>query len=178
MYIGYTSVALLGVKYGVGKHIDHVPPQDRPTAVMWRWIASLFYIAIAALVKVVVGLFLLRICSHQRWQRITLWTLITVVTLFNIMYFFIALFACRPVEYQWLRYDYILHDGECNSTLFATVPTYVSAFLSVLADWILPLLPATLVWKTKMETRKKISVCAVLALGSVYVPPSLLFSRR
>jgi hypothetical protein len=157
----------MGVKAGVGKHTDDVAPADRPEAVMWRWIASIFYITISALVKVVIALFLLRICSHQRWQRITLWTLMAAVTVFNIFYVFIAIFACRPVSYQWTRYDPVFHDGECNSTLFATIPTYVSAFLNVLADWILPLLPATLVWKTKMETRKKISVCAVMALGSV-----------
>jgi hypothetical protein len=134
---------------------------------MWRWIGTYFYIAISALLKVIVGLFLLRICSHQRWQRITLWALMGIVTIYNLFYIFIAIFACRPVEYQWTGYDPVPPDGQCNSTLFATIPTYLAAFLNVLADWILPLLPASLVWKTKMETRKKISVCAVLALGSM-----------
>jgi hypothetical protein len=134
---------------------------------MWRWIATLLYIAIASLVKLVVGFFLLRICSHQRWQRVTIWVLMSAVSVFNIIYIFIAIFACRPVEYTWTRYDPTPHQGSCNSTLFATIPTYVAAFLNVLADWILPLLPATLVWKAKMERRKKISVCAVLALGSL-----------
>lgn len=163
----YTACALLGVHYGVGQHVDEVAPSDRPTAVMWRWIATLFYIAIASLVKLVVGFFLLRICSRQRWQRITIWVLMCTVSAFNIFYIFIAIFACRPVEYTWTRYDPIHHEGSCNSTSFATIPTYVATVLNVLADWILPLLPATLVWKAKMEKRKKISVCAVLALGSL-----------
>ena len=171
LYIGYSVAAFLGVRYGVGKHIEHVAPLDRPQAVMWRWVASLFYIVISSLVKLVVGFFLLRICSHQRWQRITLWVLMGTVTIFNICYFFIALMACRPIEYQWTRYAPVKGEGECNSTLFATVPTYMAVFLNVLADWILPILPATLVWKAKMETRKKISVCAVLGLGSMYECP-------
>lgn len=134
---------------------------------MWRWIGTYFYIVIAALVKVVIGLFLLRICSHQRWQRITLWSLMGIVTVYNIFYLFLAIFACRPVEYQWMGYGPDPIKGECNSTPFVTIPTYLAAILNVLADWILPLLPASLVWKTKMETRKKVSVCAVMALGSM-----------
>ena len=137
---------------------------------MWRWIGTYFYITISALVKVVIGLFLLRICSHQRWQRITLWALMGIVTVYNLFYIFIAIFACRPVEYQWTGYDPATPKGECNSSSFVTIPTYMSAFLNVLADWMLPLLPASLVWKTKMETRKKVSVCAVMALGSMCVP--------
>ena len=140
---------------------------------MWRWITTYFYITISALVKVVIGLFLLRICSHRRWQRITLWALMGIVTVYNAFYLFIAIFACRPVEYQWTGYGPDPTDGECNSTLFVTIPTYLSAVLNVLADWILPLLPATLVWKAKMETRKKISVCAVMALGSMYAADAL-----
>lgn len=167
LYCVYTACALLGVHYGVGQHVDDVAPLDRPQAVMWRWIATLFYIAIAWLVKLVVGFFLLRICSHKRWQRITLWVLMSVVSVFNVIYIFIAIFACHPVERTWTRYDPTPQEGHCNSTSFATIPTYMAAFLNVLADWILPLLPATLVWKAKMETRKKLSVCAVMALGSL-----------
>lgn len=157
------------MKYGVGKHLEDVSPLDRPKAMMWRWIGTYFYITISALVKVVIGLFLLRICSQQRWQRITLWALMGIITIYNVFYVFIAIFACRPVDYQWTGYNPVPTEGECNSSLFVTIPTYLSAFLNVLADLILPLLPATVVWKTKMERRKKISVCAVIALGSMCV---------
>ena len=167
LYIVYTATALLAIKYGVGKYLEAVPPLDRPKAMMWRWITTYFYITISALVKVIIGLFLLRICSHRRWQRITLWALMGIVTVYNIFYLGIAIFACRPVDYQWTGYGPDPPEGSCNSTLFVTIPTYLSAVLNVLADWILPLLPATLVWKTKMETRKKISVCAVMGLGTM-----------
>jgi len=160
-------VCLLGVHYGVGKHLVDVSPLARPTAMMWRWIGTYLYIVISALVKVVIGLFLLRICSRHRWQRITLWALMGIVTVYNIFFVFLAIFACRPVEYQWTGYNPIPTEGTCNSSLLGTIPVYAAAFLNVLADWVLPLLPASLVWKTKMETRKKISVCAVMALGSM-----------
>lgn len=168
--IAYTVCALLAVHYGVGKHVVDVSPEDRVNAVHWRWIASILYIIISTATKYVVGLFLLRICSHRRWQRITIWAILALVTIFNIMYIFIDVFSCRPIEYQWTRYDdppRPASGASCNATSYATVTTYVAAFLNVLADWTLAILPSYLVWQAKMERRKKISVCAVLALGSV-----------
>jgi len=134
---------------------------------MWRWLASLLYIIISTMTKLIVGLFLLRICSHRRWQRWTIWAIMGVVTVFNTFYFFIAIFACQPVEQEWMRYATPPARGTCNSTLFATVPTYVSAFLNVVADWVLPILPAAMVWSARLDRRTRISVCSVLALGSM-----------
>jgi hypothetical protein len=166
----------MNVKYGIGKHLIDVPPAHRPIAMMWRWIGTYFYIVITALVKIIIGLFLLRICNHQRWERITLRTTIGVVAVYNLFFVFLAIFACRPVEYQWTGYNYpVPAKGECNNSGWATYPSYVAGFLNVAADWILPLLPARLVWKATMERRKKISVCAVLALGSMYVLDSPFF---
>lgn len=139
-------------------------------AVLWRWIGSLLYIVISTSSKFVVGLFLLRICSHRRWQKITIWAILGLVTVFNIMFIFFDIFSCRPIEYQWTRYadpPRPATGAQCNATSFATVTTYVAAFLNVVADWTLAVLPSYLVWQAKMERRKKISVCAVLALGSV-----------
>lgn len=145
-----------------------VDPTWRSTAVMWRWTASLLYIVISTLTKLVVGLFLLRICSHERWQRITMRTLLGLVSIFNVLYVFLDIFSCQPVQYEWTRYDVSPPlEGSCRSTSFATVTTYVSAFLNVVVDWTLAILPAFLVWRAKMERRKKISVCGVLALGSL-----------
>lgn len=170
LYCVYTAAGLLSVHYGVGQHVVNVPPESRVNAVLWRWIGSLLYIIISTMSKFVVGLFLLRICSHRRWQRITIWVILALVTVFNIMFVFFDVFSCHPVEYEWTRYadpPRPATGAQCNATSFATVTTYVAAFLNVVADWTLAILPSYLVWQAKMERRKKISVSAVLALGSV-----------
>ncbi|KAL1892342.1 hypothetical protein Sste5346_007080 [Sporothrix stenoceras] len=170
LYCIYTAAGLTSVHYGVGQHVVDVPPESRVHAVLWRWIGSLLYIVISTSSKYVVGLFLLRICSHRRWQKITIWVILGLVTVFNIMFVFFDIFSCRPIEYQWNRYadpPRPATGAQCNATSFATVTTYVAAFLNVVADWTLAVLPSYLVWQAKMERRKKISVCAVLALGSV-----------
>ncbi|KHN96057.1 cation-transporting ATPase 4 [Metarhizium album ARSEF 1941] len=168
LYVAYTIVGVLGVTHGLGKHTVHVPAADRPAAIMYRWLASLFYIVISLLTKWIVGLFLLRICPHRRWRQVTIWTILASVTVFSILYFFFDLFACQPIQYQWLRYDADADpaDGTCNATTFATVTSYIAAVLNIVADWALPALPATLVWKSQIERRMKVSIIALLCLGS------------
>lgn len=161
-------MALLGVHYGIGKHLVDVPPDDRSKAVMWRWLGTLFYIALSALTKVIVGLLLLRICSvaHLR-QRFALWAMMIVVGIFTIYYIIIAIIACQPLEYNWTRYDPHPGPGKCNAEQFATVTTYVAAFINVAVDWGLAILPATLLWKAQMSRRTKMTVWFILALGSM-----------
>jgi len=126
-------------------------------------------------VKFIVGLFLLRICSHQRWQRITIYTLFTVVLLFNAFYIFVAILQCSPIQFYWYRYqpDHPIH-GKCNNRRLATIPSYVSFMMNVVADFTLALLPVSFVWHSKMEIKTKCSVVAVLALGSMSVTITIL----
>jgi uncharacterized protein YacL len=160
----------VSVGYGLGQHTDAVPATERPYALLWKWLGQVLYVIVSALVKFLVGLFLLRICSQQRWQKITIWSLLGVVGVFNAFYLFIVIFQCIPVEYYWFRYtDPQVIDGTCNKTSLATIPTYISLFLNVFADWLLALLPVSFVYKSKMPLKTKCSVVAVLALGSMCV---------
>lgn len=167
MYAAFTAFGLVAVSYGLGEHNVDVPPDDHAPAIMYRWLAEISYIVISTMTKWIVGLFLLRICPNHRWRKITIWTILGAVTLFNIIFFFIAVFSCQPVEYEWTRYLPVPPDGTCNATTFATITTYVASFLNVLGDWVLPALPATLVWKAQMSRQVKVSVVGLLALGSM-----------
>lgn len=163
----YTAFGILSVKYGLGKHNVDVAPESRPTAIMYRWLGSLLYIVISQLTKWIVGLFLLRICPRARWRHTTIWTILAVGTLFSCLYFGLDIASCQPVQYEWTRYNPVPGEGSCNATSFATITTYVSSVLNIVADWVLPALPATLVWKSQIEPRVKISVISLLCLGSM-----------
>ena len=167
LYAAFTAFGLVAVSYGLGAHVEDVPPENHAPAIMYRWLAEIFYIVISSLAKWIVGLFLLRICPNHRWRKITIWTILVAVAIFNTIYVFLAIFSCAPVEYEWTRYEPVPPDGNCNATTFATVTTYFSSCLNIVADWVLPALPATLVWKAQMSRRVKISVVALLALGSM-----------
>lgn len=140
---------------------------------MWRHFCTILYIVISALTKFIVGLFLLRICTHIRWMRIMIWTMLVVVGVYYTFYFFIDIFAAQPVQYYWLRYAPNPPKGRVNGVLWAIIPTIIGAILNAIVDWALAILPVFLLWKAKLDRRTKVSVCCVLGVGSMYVSPSL-----
>jgi hypothetical protein len=178
LYIVYTTFALLSVHYGTGRHLSDVPPVDRPVAFMWRHFSTIVYIVVSTLTKFVVGIFLLRLCSHIRWMKIMIWVMLVVVGVFNTFYFFIDIFSAQPVQYYWLRYAPNPPEGRVNDAQWATIPTYVASLLNVIVDWALAILPMILLWNAKIDRRTKISVCGVLAIGSMYVLPPVAHYRR
>ncbi|ETS79843.1 hypothetical protein PFICI_07372 [Pestalotiopsis fici W106-1] len=168
LYSAYSAFCLLGVHYGLGAHVEDVPIDERPKALFYKWAGQVSYVVIAMLVKFIVGLLLLRLCVGKKWQCITLWTLLVVSGIYTVFYVFMVVYQCQPVPFYWYRYDPNPPiTGNCNGTALAIIPTYISFIISVVSDWILALLPISIVWNAKMDRRSKISVACVLALGSI-----------
>jgi hypothetical protein len=57
--------------------------------------------------------------------------------------------------------------GTCISATVIVDSTYTHGVLSALADWTLGTMPIFLVWNLQMNTRTKVSVALILALGAV-----------
>jgi hypothetical protein len=148
--------------------VQDVPLQQRPAAIMWRWISTTFYIVVSGLTKLIVGLFLTRVCTKQRWQNITLWTIMGIVAVYTAFYAILNINSCHPIQHEWERYGVEPTDPTgCNSPLLGEIPTYIAAFLNVIVDWILAILPASVLWNLQMDRRLKISTYSVLAIGSM-----------
>lgn len=167
LYTVYTVFGIMAVGYGLGKHTDMVEPEHRPTAIMFRWLASIIYIFISVLTKWIVGLFLLHICPGKRWRQITIWVIMVSVSVFTGIYIVLDIISCQPIRFEWTRHAENPEPGTCHAPKFATISTYLAAGLNIIADWILPILPATLVWKAQLDRRVKISVIVLLCLGSM-----------
>ncbi|KAH8681713.1 hypothetical protein BX600DRAFT_505371 [Xylariales sp. PMI_506] len=168
LYAAFTACALMSVHYGLGSHVDDVPLEDRAPSIMWRWIAITFYIIVSGMTKLIVGIFLTRVCTTQRWHRVTLWVLMGIISVFSVFYAVLNINSCHPISQEWDRYKTIpIGTTGCNTTLLATIPTYISAFLNVIADWILAILPAIVLWNLKMDRKLKATTYFVLAIGSI-----------
>lgn len=166
----FCVLVVTGVSYGLGAHVDNVPEVNRPKALIFKWAGQVAYIVVSTLVKFVVGIFLLRLCVNNNWQRLTIIFLLIIVGIFNAFYVFLAIFQCQPVEFYWYRYASDAPvTGKCNGRALATIPTYFAVLIGIASDLILALLPATLIKGANLDRRTKISVCCVLALGSLYV---------
>ncbi|KAK2597229.1 hypothetical protein N8I77_013090 [Diaporthe amygdali] len=164
----FCAFVILGVSHGLGAHVEHVPEDQRPKALIFKWAGQIAYIVVSTMVKFVVGIFLLRLCVNNGWQRITIWVLLILVGLFNAFYVFVAVFQCQPVPFYWWRYatDAPI-TGTCNGKKMATIPTYIAVLLGIAGDLILALLPITLIKHAKLDKKTKISVICVLSLGSL-----------
>lgn len=65
IFIAFSTLAFISLRFGLGKHNENVAPVDRVISTKFAFIASVIYIALSYLVKVIVGLFLVRICSGR-----------------------------------------------------------------------------------------------------------------
>ncbi|CAG8954991.1 hypothetical protein HYFRA_00008680 [Hymenoscyphus fraxineus] len=171
VYTAYTIFGLLSIKHGLGSHVDEVPIPSQEKALKFLWLGQVFYVAVAVLVKFVAGVLLLRICLHERWQRIAIWNMLALLAVFNFAYIFIVIFQCHPVRFYWSRDRFSPSNseepgwGDCHSRRLMTIPTYISFLLNVFTDWTLALLPISFVWNAKMDCKDKLSVVGLLAIG-------------
>ncbi|PSR78746.1 hypothetical protein BD289DRAFT_115631 [Coniella lustricola] len=166
--IFFCVIVVVGVSFGLGAHVENVPEVNRPKALVTKWAGQVIYVVVSTLVKFVVGIFLLRLCVNNNWQRITILLLLIIVGIFNVFYFFMAVFQCQPANYYWWRYTANPPvTGQCNGHELATIPTYFAFLIGIISDLTLALLPATLIKGANLDKKTKISVCCVLALGSL-----------
>ncbi|KAI1268655.1 hypothetical protein F5Y18DRAFT_238083 [Xylariaceae sp. FL1019] len=163
--IAFTYFVLISIRYGAGKHTAVVPTENIPKVLKMRWAGELTYVVTSMLLKLTVGIFLLRICS-QMWHRITIWFVLITCLVFNVFYVFIAAFQCDPIDYYWYRYTTDI-TGVCVSAQLISRSTYASVGVNAAADWALGLFPIALVWNLDLNRKSKISVAGILALGSL-----------
>ncbi|KAH8198109.1 hypothetical protein TruAng_007730 [Truncatella angustata] len=160
------ACVFLSVENGAGKHLLAVNFADLPNALMARWLGEIAYILTSVFLKFTVGIFLLRICSH-RWQTTVIWAVLAIVSMFNIVYLFIAISQCQPVDYFWNRVSSLGAKGSCVSKELASGSTYAATAVNAFADWTLGLLPIALVWNLELNSRTKWSIAGILALGII-----------
>ncbi|KAI1821778.1 hypothetical protein F4861DRAFT_441475 [Xylaria intraflava] len=165
-FTSYAVFIILTIKYGGGKHTIDVPRENIPKVVQMRWASEITYVATITTLKLTVGLFLLRICS-QLWHKITIGAVLVVCVLFNIGFFFLAVFQCRPVSYFWLHDTNPTAVGSCLSNELITSLTYAASGVNAAGDWFLALMPILLVQNLELGKRQKISIAGILALGTI-----------
>ncbi|KAF7529202.1 hypothetical protein G7054_g9906 [Neopestalotiopsis clavispora] len=160
----FCGCVFLTVQKGAGKHLLAVPFSDLSGALLSRYLGEIAYILTSVFLKFTVGIFLLRICSRQ-WQNTVIWGVLAIVLIFNIVYMFIAVAQCQPIDYFWNRLVDFTEKGTCVSKELASGSTYAATAVNAFADWTLGLLPIALVWNVELNRKAKMSVAGILALG-------------
>ena len=116
------------------------------------------------LAKASIAVMLLRL-TVIRTHRIIIWTVFTVTELYSAAFFFLFIFQCQPSEYFWTQYTG--GTGKCIDTSITISVFYGYSAITCVGDWTYAVLPYFLVWNLQMDTRSKVVVIVILALGAI-----------
>jgi hypothetical protein len=155
----------VGLTYGLGRHNRSLSQSDEIQALKWQALATASYVSNMWLIKLSIGLFLLRLAAQRRYKYI-LGISIFVVGAWSLALFFWNIFQCNPVAAQW---DYTILERDptahCVSADEIVSAAYALSALTILSDWLYALIPIPMIWQVKMTVQAKWSVIAVLSLG-------------
>ncbi|ORY59710.1 uncharacterized protein BCR38DRAFT_498531 [Pseudomassariella vexata] len=160
----YLTTQILGWKYGTGKHRSALSPADYRQAMLWWFICELLYIISTCLLKISLGLFLMRLAteeSHMWFLRV----LTFGTALFGTAYFFMVVFQCQPPKTFWEVSPRA--PGKCWNDKIVLSLTFMASAVNCLTDWTFVTLPMCMVYSMNMPTRQKVLVACILGFAAI-----------
>ncbi|KAL2837940.1 hypothetical protein BJY01DRAFT_258195 [Aspergillus pseudoustus] len=143
---------------GFGHRWMDIPQPTLVQALKLFFIYEATYVIATCLVKLSIGLFLLRFTVERKYTW-TLYIILAILLCFSIFLLFFAIFQCKPVSAFWGN------PGTCNRTGTVKVTYAHSAIISA-SDWALVILPIFIVSHLNLGFRTKVYVGIILTLGS------------
>jgi hypothetical protein len=129
---------------------------------MCFWLCEILYTLTTVLVRLSIAVLLLRICIKRVHKYLIYGTMVMVIV-YSTFYFLLAIFQCQPTSYFWNQYAG--EEGTCIDKSIFPDATFAHSAVSATADFVLGILPVSIIWDLKMNFRTKVSVGVVLSLG-------------
>ncbi|KAF4216374.1 hypothetical protein CNMCM8980_005283 [Aspergillus fumigatiaffinis] len=159
----FALCGITGSLYGMGRKRAHV--EQFSTALFWWWLGQTSYVVTCVVAKISIAVALLRL-TVTKTHTILLWTVIGVTIVVGLVFWFVLTLQCKPVSYFWNRLSPGTK-GTCLSTDTIINIAYLYSVTATLCDFVLGLLPISLVWKLQMTRKTKIALAAILSLGCI-----------
>jgi hypothetical protein len=163
-YTAYLLCQLGGAAHGTGQHRGAITDANAQIALRFWFFCEIFYTISTSVLKIAVGLFLLRITiipTHVRIIRI----IMAISAVVGVAYTSLVMFQCKPISFWWdLNPD---HTGTCLSATLVMNTTYVVSVLNSFADWTFGILPVFIVKDLQMKRRVKVIIASVIALAAM-----------
>ncbi|KAI9375664.1 hypothetical protein BJX61DRAFT_539539 [Aspergillus egyptiacus] len=167
-YLMFSGCMIGGAIYGTGRKFAVLTAHQRVTAMKYWWLCEIAYCFASIGCKVSVCIFLMRITV----KRVHIWLLyivmsLTVIT--GILFMFIMLLQCKPLEYFWTRtaMDPSI-EGSCMSIEIVIAMTYVYSAFAAICDFTVGILPIFIVRKLHMRRKTKWAVVGILGMACMY----------
>lgn len=121
---------------------------------------QLVYHPILALTKISILVFYYRLSVSGTFRQVVM-ALIVINVALTVSIFFADFFQCTPINYIW---DKSIEGGKCIDTESFFIS---SAALNIVSDITILLLPIPMVWKLKINTKKKVALISLFSLGGL-----------
>lgn len=95
-----TTMALIGMEYGIGRHIYYLPHDDGILATKLDWLCQAFFITALTGGKISVAFLILRI-SNTKWHTYFLHTINIALLIINLPLIVWTYCQCRPTAALW-----------------------------------------------------------------------------
>ncbi|KAJ5598108.1 hypothetical protein N7537_008192 [Penicillium hordei] len=166
-YAMFCGTMIGGSIYGTGYMFENLAVENRLIAMRYWWLCEIAYCFASVGCKISVCIFLMRITI----KPLHIWILYTVMALTviaGLIFMFLMLLQCRPLEYFWTR---LANDpniiGKCMDMKIIVIMTYIYSGFAALCDFTVGILPIFLVHKLHMKRQTKIAVMGILSMACI-----------
>ncbi|EAA33496.1 hypothetical protein GE21DRAFT_5286 [Neurospora crassa] len=163
-FVFYCTFSIAGTHHGTGQHAVDLPPNELPIGLKWWWACEPVYVLAGLALKASIGVQLLRI-AVSKTHKLIIWITVGTLEIVGVAYFLVFVMQCMPSEYFWTRFTG--GTGSCMNPQIVVDATYAYSAITCATDWILGLLPISLVWHLQMNSRTKLMVAGILSIGAV-----------
>ncbi|KKK19499.1 hypothetical protein ARAM_002941 [Aspergillus rambellii] len=172
--IGFAICGIIGTTYGIGKKAEYFQsrPDDFQLAMLYWWLAQLFYVVTCTMMRMSIAVMLLRLVIDRVFFGI-LYGVMALSTIAGLIFFFFTIFQCTPVAYYWGR---LTMQGKCLNTNTLLGIAYFYSAAATACDLTIGILPAVLIWNLRISHRAKLGIAVILGIGCMLV--LLLPSQR
>ncbi|KAL1956108.1 hypothetical protein VTO42DRAFT_7627 [Malbranchea cinnamomea] len=166
--IGYSVTALMMGHYGGGLHQWDVPIENVVHFKQTVYGTMVLYGPVAFATKATILLLVVRVFAP--FKRLVMFTYVFfgILTVFYLPVFIAKICICIPVSRYWKGDDV---SGKC---LNERALILADAFMSVISDFIILILPVIASWSLNMSTKKKLRVIGLLGAGGLACGSSLV----
>ncbi|KAL3419455.1 CFEM domain-containing protein [Phlyctema vagabunda] len=159
----FTILGCVAVFEGFGLNIWDIPADRISTAFKVFYIDEPFYVALLALTKVSIILFLLRIFPTRNF-RISAYIVMGYVTIFGIALTLTATFQCIPISTNWKIWKE-RHDHSRPRCISANTQSYVHSATCIIQDILILGLPIPSLVMLKVARIRKFDLFLMFGIG-------------
>ncbi|KAJ5813976.1 uncharacterized protein N7503_000726 [Penicillium pulvis] len=162
LLIAYAAVCHAATQVGLGSHLIVVEenPNNLISVALLCDIGEVLAIMACTLGKTSFAVTLMRIVV-KRWMVVLLWFVIITMNLVNILTAFFVFLQCKDPRHLW---NPTIPSKCWPADVFTNYSLFVGAY-SGAQDFVLALLPWTIVWNLQMKKKEKFGVAFAMSLG-------------